>query len=95
MIYVGTTAMGFCSRGEIELSSKYDKVGIIAKEQRRGKGLVDGKLLGQRLMCVTVAHSRLTLSDPMDCSPPGSFVHGIHQGRILDWMTSSFSGGSS
>ena len=95
MIYVGTTAMGFCSRGEIELSSKYDKVGITAKEQRRGTGLVDGKLLGQRLICVKVASSCLTLCDPMDCGPPGSFVHGILQGRILDWITISFSGGSS
>ena len=87
--------MGFCSRGKIELSSKYDKVGIIAKEQRRGKELVDGKLLGQRLMCVKVAYSCLTLSDPMDCGPPGSFVHGILQGRILDWIIITFSGGSS
>ena len=26
-----------------------------------------------------------TLSDPMDCSPPGSFVHGIFQARVLEW----------
>ena len=28
----------------------------------------------------------LTLCDPMDCSPPGSFVHGILQARILKWV---------
>ena len=28
----------------------------------------------------------LTLCDPMDCSPPGSSVHGILQARILKWM---------
>ena len=28
----------------------------------------------------------LTLSDPMDCSPPGSSVHGIPQAWILEWM---------
>ena len=31
-------------------------------------------------------HSRLTLWDPMDCSPPGSFVHGILQAIILEWV---------
>ena len=32
-----------------------------------------------------VAQSCLTLCNPMDCSPPGSSVHGILQARILDW----------
>ena len=31
-------------------------------------------------------HSCLTLCDPMDCSPPGSSVHGILQARILEWV---------
>ena len=31
--------------------------------------------------------------DPMDCSPPGSSVHGIFQARILEWVAISFSGG--
>ena len=30
--------------------------------------------------------SRLTLCDPMDCSPPASSVHGILQARILEWV---------
>ena len=29
--------------------------------------------------------------DPMDCSPPGSSVHGISQARILEWVDTSFS----
>ena len=33
--------------------------------------------------------------DPMDCSPPESFVHGIFQARILEWVVISFSRGSS
>ena len=37
----------------------------------------------------------LTLRDPMDCSPPGSSVHGISQARILKWVAISFSRGSS
>ena len=33
-----------------------------------------------------VAQSCLTLRDPMDCSPPGSSVHGIFQARALEWV---------
>jgi len=32
-----------------------------------------------------VAQSCPTLSDPMDCSPPGLSVHGIFQARVLEW----------
>ena len=32
-----------------------------------------------------VAQSCLTLSDPMDCSLPGSSVHGVFQARVLEW----------
>ena len=32
-----------------------------------------------------------TLCDPMDCSPPGSFVHGIFQARVLEWGATAFS----
>ena len=42
-----------------------------------------------------VAQSCLTLCDPMDCSLPGSSVHGILQGRILEWVAILFSRGSS
>ena len=38
-----------------------------------------------------VAKSCLTLSDPMDCSPPGSSVHGIFQARVLEWDAIAFS----
>ena len=44
------------------------------------------------LRCVCVSHwSCPTLCDPMDCSPPGSFVHGILQTRTLEWVAVSFS----
>ena len=39
-------------------------------------------------LCVTLCH-------PMDCSPPGSSIHGIFQARILEWVAISFSRGSS
>ena len=38
-----------------------------------------------------VAQSCLTLSDSMDCSPPGSSVHGIVQARVLEWGAIAFS----
>ena len=38
-----------------------------------------------------VAQSYPTLWDPMDCSPPGSFVHRILQARILEWVVIPFS----
>ena len=38
-----------------------------------------------------VAQSCLTLTDPMDCSLPGSAVHGIFQARVLEWGAIAFS----
>ena len=38
-----------------------------------------------------VAQSCPTLSDPMDCSPPGSSTHGIFQARVLEWGAIAFS----
>ena len=38
-----------------------------------------------------VAQSCLTPCDPMDCSLPGSSVHGILQARVLEWGTIAFS----
>ena len=37
----------------------------------------------------------LTICNSMDCSPPSSSVHGIFQAKILEWVTISFSRGSS
>ena len=36
-----------------------------------------------------------TLHDPMDCSPPGSSIHGICQARVLEWVAIAFSKGIS
>ena len=38
-----------------------------------------------------VAQSCPTLSDPMDCSLPGSSIHGIFQARVLEWGVIAFS----
>ena len=37
------------------------------------------------------AQSCPTLSDPMDCSLPGSSIHGIFQARVLEWGAIAFS----
>ena len=38
-----------------------------------------------------VAQSCPTLNDPMDCSLPGSSIHGIFQARVLEWGAIAFS----
>ena len=37
-------------------------------------------------LCGSCAQSSPTLCDPIDCSPPGSSIHGISQARILEWV---------
>ena len=51
----------------------------------------------QKVTCTErmCAHSYLTLCNPMDCSPPGSSVHGIFQVIILEWVAITYSRGSS
>ena len=48
--------------------------------------------LVQSLCCAKSLQSCLTLCDPMDCSPPGSSVHGILQARTLEWVAMPSSG---
>ena len=47
------------------------------------------KIIGR--LCVLSHFSHVQLCDPMDCSPPGSSVHGILQARTLEWVAISFS----
>ena len=46
-------------------------------------------------LCVLVSQFCLTLCDPLNCSPPGSSLHGILQARVLEWVAISFYRGSS
>ena len=46
-------------------------------------------------MCVKLIQSCPSVCDPVDCSPPGSSVHGTLQARILKWVTMPLSRGSS
>ena len=60
-------------------------------------GQMDSELLQRCYLCVCdkLLQSCLAVCDPMDCSPPGSSVHGILQARILEWVAMSSSRGSS
>ena len=51
--------------------------------------------LESKLKNLTCVKSCLSLCNPLDCSPPGSSVHGFFQARILQWVAISFSKGSS
>ena len=80
-----------------------DKIRMIAKMQNVydlrcckdfGFYVMNGKQLGV-LNRREVTQSCPTLCDPMDCSLPGSSLHGIFQTRILEWVVISFSRRSS
>ena len=64
-----------------------------------GASLGGGRKRGEREReCVCVCMSAQLCSmlcDPMDCSPPGSSVHGIFQARLLEQVAISYSRGSS
>ena len=66
---------------------------------RKGHGVKAQRQLRESVstsMCVCLcAQTCPLLCDPMDCSPPGSPVHGISQARILELVAISFSRGSS
>ena len=61
--------------------------------QSIAKNIVDTWM--PQLFKVLATQSCPTLCDPMDCSPPGSSVHGILQARILKCVAIPFSRGSS
>ena len=49
----------------------------------------------EKVLKVLIAQSCPTLCDSMDCSLPGSSVHGIFQSRILEWVSITYSSESS
>ena len=72
--------------------------GLIFYGGGRGVGWTERAALTSRHLrarACSVTQACLTLCDPMDCSPPGSSVHGIFQARILEWVAISSSRGSS
>ena len=74
----------------------HPKMGTI--KDRNGMDLTEKEVIknkGQEYTESEVTQSCPTLCDPMDCSLPGSPVHGIFQTRILEWIAISFSRESS
>ena len=65
------------------------------KRERERKTLLKVGIEGTCAVLCLVAQSCPTLCDPVDCSLSGSFVHGILQARILEWIAIPFSRGSS
>ena len=64
------------------------------KELFFGTIIFAANILGNTV-CVLITRLYPILYDPMDCSPPGSSVHGILQARIPEWVAMSFSRRSS
>ena len=61
---------------------------------KMGRTLPSRHKPGHCMLHAQVLQSCPILCDPMDCSPPGSSVHGIHQARILEWLAMPSSRGS-
>ena len=77
------------SREDRDSSAQTVYLGQEPRTRQWGSGQWDQE--GRHCWCHLVAESRLTLCDTMDCSLPGSAVHGISQARILEWVAISFS----
>ena len=59
---------------------------LILKLMRKAKDIFEEKEWLVKLTLCLVAQSCPTLWDPIDCSSPGSSVHGFSQARILKWV---------
>ena len=82
-MFAATVASRVISQGQLQAQgcTPFDGLGSVVN--------VNGAVL-----CL-VTQSCLTLCNSMDCSLPGSSVHGILQARLLEWVAISFSRGSS
>ena len=104
-------ASSYLSRAvDLKCGSQARSISIIWELPRHANSGAPLALLNQKLLlglsntpsgsfcvasCCLAAKSCPTLCDLTDCSPPGSFVHGISQAGILEWVAISFSRGSS
>ena len=86
-LYILCDALDFFPlRPRLSLDGRRNDTETLSWQKSRSWGILS--------VLVLVTHSCLTLCDPVDCSPPGSSVHGILQARILEWAI-FFSRGSS
>ena len=74
---------------------KAKPMGFWQKRKAEKSSHVLGSMCMQACMCAQSFQLCLTLCDLMDCSPPGSSVHGILQARLLEWVALPSSRGSS
>ena len=70
-------------------------VGILILNSQKLTEWISRKVEGYACVQAKLLQSYLTPCDPMDCSPPGSSVHGILQARILEWVAMPASRASS
>ena len=75
----------------IDGSSPGSPVSLGFSRQEHWSGLPLPSPMHERKSESEVAQLYLTLRDPMDCSLPGSSVHGIFQARVLEWGAIAFS----
>ena len=80
---------------QLELDMEQWTSSKLGKEYVKAVYCRPGYLTSVQNVCAKSLQSCLTLSDPMDCSLLGSFVHGILQARVLEWVALPSSRGSS
>ena len=83
----------WCLTQKVKTELSYDPtislLGIYTKESKAG---TQRDTCSQCSWVCSLAELCPTLCDSMDCSPPGSTVHGIFQARILEWLPFPTSG---
>jgi len=84
-----------CREGFLEEEEEEEHPGRVLTTSRRNCPHGINTLVEESEVKVLVTQSCLTLCNPMDCSLPGSSVHGILQARILEWVAIPFSRGFS
>ena len=62
------------------------RMDVFISLDRIQRGRITSSLTVHLALVHVWAQMRLTLCDPMDCSPPGSSVHGTFQARTLEWV---------
>ena len=79
-----------CATPEMAAHQALPSLGFSRQEHRSGLPLPSP--LCESESESEVAQSHPSRSDPMDCSLPGSSIHGIFQARVLEWLAIAFSG---
>ena len=77
------------------MSSCPETASYLIRQMGWSKGSWDGRSSWWKWKVKVLDNCIWLFRDPMDCSPPGSSVHGILQARILEWVAILFSRGSS